>query len=82
MYCILDSEKAKERIVLYRNYLFESYIKVLERYKPKVFVFENVPGILSAKESIELDDKGFGDIIKEEIDRINAKHGRNVSVED
>lgn len=33
----------------YRNYLFESYIKVLERYKPKVFVFENVPGILSAK---------------------------------
>jgi DNA (cytosine-5)-methyltransferase 1 len=33
----------------YRNYLFESYIKVLERYQPKVFVFENVPGILSAK---------------------------------
>lgn len=33
----------------YRNYLFESYIKVLERYKPKVFVFENVPGILSAR---------------------------------
>lgn len=33
----------------YRNYLFESYIKVLERYKPKVFIFENVPGILSAK---------------------------------
>lgn len=33
----------------YRNYLFESYIKVLERYKPKAFIFENVPGILSAK---------------------------------
>ena len=33
----------------YRNYLFESYIKVLEHYKPKAFVFENVPGILSAK---------------------------------
>lgn len=33
----------------YRNYLFESYIKVLNRYKPKVFIFENVPGILSAK---------------------------------
>lgn len=33
----------------YRNYLFESYLKVVERYKPKVFVFENVPGILSAK---------------------------------
>lgn len=33
----------------YRNYLFESYIKVLERYQPKAFIFENVPGILSAK---------------------------------
>lgn len=32
----------------YRNYLFESYIKVVAHYKPKVFVFENVPGILSA----------------------------------
>lgn len=33
----------------YRNYLFESYIKVVERYRPKLFVFENVPGILSAQ---------------------------------
>ena len=33
----------------YRNYLFESYIRVLKRYKPKAFIFENVPGILSAK---------------------------------
>ena len=32
-----------------RNYLFESYLKVVERYKPKLFVFENVPGILSAR---------------------------------
>lgn len=33
----------------YRNYLFESYLNVIRRYKPKVFVFENVPGLLSAK---------------------------------
>ena len=33
----------------YRNYLFESYLKVVRHYKPKAFVFENVPGILSAK---------------------------------
>ena len=33
----------------YRNFLFESYIKVVEKYKPKMFVFENVPGVLSAK---------------------------------
>ena len=33
----------------YRNYLFESYIKVVKQYKPKAFIFENVPGLLSAK---------------------------------
>lgn len=33
----------------YRNYLFESFVKVVNHYRPKVFVFENVPGILSAK---------------------------------
>lgn len=32
-----------------RNYLFESYVKILEHFKPKFFVFENVTGILSAK---------------------------------
>lgn len=32
----------------YRNYLFESYLKVVDRYKPKFFIFENVPGMLSA----------------------------------
>lgn len=32
----------------YRNYLFEHYLNVVNRYKPKLFVFENVPGILSA----------------------------------
>ena len=32
----------------YRNFLFESYVKVLNHYKPKYFIFENVVGILSA----------------------------------
>ena len=32
----------------YRNYLFEHYLSVVNRYKPKVFIFENVPGMLSA----------------------------------
>lgn len=32
-----------------RNYLFESYVKILNHYKPKFFVFENVTGILTAK---------------------------------
>lgn len=33
----------------YRNYLFESYVKMVHHYQPKAFVFENVEGILSAK---------------------------------
>ena len=32
----------------YRNYLFESYLEVVKKFKPKVFVFENVEGLLSA----------------------------------
>ncbi len=32
-----------------RNYLFESYLKILNFYKPKVFIFENVKGLLTAK---------------------------------
>lgn len=32
----------------YRNYLFESFVKIVDHYKPKMFVFENVPGLLSA----------------------------------
>lgn len=32
----------------YRNYLFESYIRILEHYKPCFFIFENVMGMLSA----------------------------------
>lgn len=32
----------------YRNYLFEYYLKIVSYFKPKLFVFENVPGMLSA----------------------------------
>jgi DNA (cytosine-5)-methyltransferase 1 len=33
----------------YRNFLFESYVAIVDHFKPKSFVFENVEGILSAK---------------------------------
>ena len=33
----------------YRNYLFESFVKVVDEFNPDIFVFENVPGLLSAK---------------------------------
>ena len=32
-----------------RNYLFESYMKILNYYKPKMFIFENVKGLLTAR---------------------------------
>lgn len=32
----------------YRNFLFESYIKVVNHYRPKIIVFENVEGMLSS----------------------------------
>lgn len=32
-----------------RNYLFSFYVRFLERYKPRCFVFENVLGLLSAR---------------------------------
>lgn len=49
----------------YRNYLFESYIKVVDQYKPKLFVFENVIGLLSAKPN----DIPVVDLIKKEFDK-------------
>lgn len=38
-----------------RNYLYKHYIKFLVKYNPKMFVFENVPGILSARNGHYLD---------------------------
>ena len=32
-----------------RNYLFENYEKILNYFKPKIFLFENVMGLLTAK---------------------------------
>jgi DNA (cytosine-5)-methyltransferase 1 len=32
----------------YRNYLFESYLQVVQYFQPKIVVFENVAGMLSA----------------------------------
>lgn len=48
----------------YRNYLFESYLEVVKRYRPKAFIFENVPGILSAKPG----NRPIIEVIKENFD--------------
>ena len=62
VYRLLCEESVDERI-----------LTILERKQAEFDAFADKS--VAAKESIELDDKTFGNIIKEEIDRINAKHG-------
>lgn len=56
----------------YRNYLFESYIRILEHYRPSYFVFENVVGMLSAAPDgmpiVEKISKAFGEAGYQVID--------------
>lgn len=49
----------------YRNYLFEHYLNTVERYQPKLFVFENVPGMLSAMP----DGTPIVELIKNDVQR-------------
>ena len=46
-----------------RNYLFESYVRILNHFLPKFFVFENVTGMLTAT----LDGKHIVDKIEKEL---------------
>lgn len=50
-----------------RNFLYKYYLQFLKRYEPKMFVFENVPGILSAQNGIHLEN------IKKGIDKAGYK---------
>jgi len=56
----------------HRHYLYKEYLRIIHRYKPTVFVMENVKGILSAKidgqlifhtilKDLENPDQVFGD---------------------
>ena len=60
---IRDSNGMKDD---YRNFLFEAYIEIVNHYRPKIIVFENVEGILSAiptgEKITDLIRKGFNDI--------------------
>ena len=46
-----------------RNYLYKHYIEILEKLNPKIFVFENVTGLLSSKP----DGKRIFPLIVEEL---------------
>jgi DNA (cytosine-5)-methyltransferase 1 len=48
-----------------RRFLYRLYIEFLKEYKPKMFVFENVPGILTAK---DVEGGGFIEKMQKEFD--------------
>ena len=59
----------------YRNYLFESFLKIINYSQPKFFVMENVPGMLSAKPgNIKVTVR-----IKKETDKIKYYIPENLS---
>ena len=49
----------------YRNFLFEHYLSIVDRYQPDLFIFENVPGLLSAspkgKNVVSIITSGFAE---------------------
>lgn len=49
-----------------RNYLFKAYCDILRQTKPKIFIFENVKGILSSNKG-----KLFSEIVKAFTDKDN-----------
>lgn len=68
---IRDKENMKND---YRNYLFEHYMEVVNRYRPKLFVFENVPGMLSAMP----DGTPIPDLIRRDAEKIGYKIVDNI----
>jgi DNA (cytosine-5)-methyltransferase 1 len=63
-YSVIGRARAKNKMVGdKRNHLFLQYANFLEKYQPKVFVFENVTGLTSA---------GNGNYLKEMYDKFTS----------
>ena len=63
-YSVVGRARMKEAVLCDpRNYLYKYYVRFLEEFQPKMFVFENVPGILSAANGRHFQD------IKDAIDK-------------
>lgn len=60
-YSVIGRSRMKEKVKEdQRNYLFYYYRDIVKRYKPEMFIFENVPGIFTAQNG-----KIFDEIAKE-----------------
>jgi len=55
-----------------RAYLYEQYLRILAKFRPTLFVMENVKGILSAK----IDNLSMFDKILEDLRRIDPGHNQ------
>ena len=56
-YSVIGRARMKEKVLDDpRNELYKYYVKFLEHYQPRMFVFENVLGIKTAKEGKPLED--------------------------
>lgn len=67
-YSIIGRSRMKEKVKEdERNYLFYYYRDIVKKYKPKMFIFENVPGIFTAQEGKIFDE------ISQEFDKIGYK---------
>lgn len=73
-YSVIGRSRMKEKVKEdERNYLFYYYRDIVKKYKPKMFIFENVPGIFTAQEGKIFDE------ISREFDKIGyeLKVGNN-----
>ena len=62
-YSVVGRSRAPDRMVDdTRNYLYKCYASFLEKYHPKRFVFENVMGLLSAK---DIDGRRYFDAMRQ-----------------
>ncbi|MBB3907323.1 DNA cytosine methyltransferase [Anoxybacteroides rupiense] len=65
VYSVIGRSRLKEAAIRdSRNYLFYYYLNIVKEFHPKAFVFENVPGILTAKNG------RIFSVIQEEFDNI------------
>ena len=70
-YSIVGRSRDPDRMVEdERNYLYKCYANFLEKYQPKRFVFENVAGLLSAKDQ---DGKRYFDAMRQRFHELGYK---------
>ncbi|WP_026995843.1 DNA cytosine methyltransferase [Flectobacillus major] len=69
-YSVVGRARVREedkRVADPRRFLYKQYIKFILKYQPKIFVFENVPGILNTKDK---DGIKFIEKIKAEFEEV------------